>query len=74
MFKHLLALESQTGSTRYRSAMQAYADRLWDDSRDPKTGVFHFAGERRTDLIEQAAVTQIYATLAWPRRALGKLA
>lgn len=74
LFKHMLALESLTGGTRYRAATQAYADKMWDRWRDPKTGVYHFKGDKRTDVIEQAAATQICAMLAWPRNALSKVA
>ncbi|HVX47702.1 MAG TPA: glycoside hydrolase family 76 protein [Mycobacteriales bacterium] len=66
-FKNLLLLESVTGGHKYRDAMQAYADRLWSDARDPATGVFHFNDTGTTDVIEQSSMIQIYATLAWPR-------
>jgi hypothetical protein len=73
-FKHLLVLESITGGSRYRSAIQSYADWMWDNQRDPSTGVFRFPSDRRTDVIEQAAASQIFATLAWPPGAVNKLA
>jgi hypothetical protein len=73
MFKHMLALESVTGGTQYRAAMQTYADSIWNQSRDPKTGVFRFGSNGRTDLIEQAGATQIFATLAWPQSALADI-
>ncbi|UYO97739.1 glycoside hydrolase family 76 protein [Microbacterium sp. M28] len=63
-FKNLLLLESEIGGTTYRSAMQDYADRVWAEQRDPATGLFVFDGEH-TQLLEQAAMTQIYAVLAW---------
>ncbi|MCK9794794.1 glycoside hydrolase family 76 protein [Isoptericola sp. 4D.3] len=65
-FKNLLLLESVTGGTTYREAMQDYADRQWREARDPGTGLFN-AGDEHTELLEQAAMVQIYATLAWPR-------
>lgn len=73
MFKHMLALESVTGGSRYRTAMQAYADHIWRDARNPRTGIFHFGTRPRTDVIEQAAAIQIFAILAWPRSALVKI-
>ncbi len=65
-FKNLLLLESVTGGTRYRTAMQDYADHQWREVRDPATGLFS-DGDEHTELLEQAAMVQIYATLAWPR-------
>jgi hypothetical protein len=73
-FKQLLALESATSGSKYRAAIQAYANTMWNSWRDPKSGLFHFAGESRTDVLEQAAATQIYATLALPSSALATLA
>ncbi|MGW8567937.1 glycoside hydrolase family 76 protein [Isoptericola sp. NPDC055881] len=65
-FKNLLLLESVTGGHTYRDAMAAYADAQWRDVRDPETGLFPADGET-TELLGQAAMVQIYATLAWPR-------
>ncbi|GAA1832766.1 glycoside hydrolase family 76 protein [Agromyces salentinus] len=66
-FKNLLLLESETGGSTYRTAMQDYADRVWAEQRDRSTGLFVFEGEH-TQLLEQAAMTQIYAVLAWSPR------
>jgi rhamnogalacturonyl hydrolase YesR len=68
-FRNLLLLEAETGDTRYRSAMQAYADQVWDTLRDPATGLFNFANGRSHSiephrLVDQAAMLQIYALLA----------
>ncbi|CAM3596620.1 glycoside hydrolase family 76 protein [Occultella aeris] len=65
-FKNLLLLESTTGGHRYRSAMEEYADHQWERVRDPETGLFPVDGTS-TELLDQAAMVQIYATLAWPR-------
>lgn len=63
--KHALALEAQTGGSQWRAATQSYADSIWRD-RDSKTGLIHVGGSSsRTDVIEQAAATQIFAMLAW---------
>jgi len=65
-FKNLLLLESVTGGSEYRDAMGDYADQQWEDVRDPSTGLF--AGDdEHTELLEQSAMVQIYATLAWSR-------
>jgi rhamnogalacturonyl hydrolase YesR len=68
-FRNLLLLEAETGDERYRAAMQAYADHVWDDLRDASSGLFNFAyGRNRTlephRLVDQAAMLQIYALLA----------
>jgi len=65
-FKNLLLLESVTHGTTYRKAMAAYAERTWATRRDPATGLFHFAdGDPHVQMIQQAAMVQIYAVLAW---------
>lgn len=68
-FRNLLRLESVTGGGRRRRALEAYAERLWDERRDPDTGLFVFGDDAevagRTQMIEQAAVVQILALLAW---------
>lgn len=63
-FKNLLFLQSVNHDPRYLKAMQAYADQVWDNYRDTTTGLFHFAGSTETQLLEQAAMVQIYAILA----------
>jgi hypothetical protein len=63
-FKNTLLLESVTGGSTYRKAAEAYADSIWTNNRDAVTGLFHFDSDH-TQVIEQAAMTQIYAVLAW---------
>jgi uncharacterized protein YyaL (SSP411 family) len=64
-FKNQLLLHSVNHDQRYVKSMQDYADRVWDTYRDPATGLFHFNGSQATQLLEQAAMTQIYAVLSW---------
>ncbi|GHO67929.1 hydrolase [Ktedonobacter sp. SOSP1-52] len=64
-FKNLLLLQSVNHNQDYVKAMQAYADRAWENNRDATTGLFHFNGSQSTQMIEQAAMTQIYAVLSW---------
>ena len=45
--------------------MQGYADRAWDTARDAKTTLFRFKPTRSVALLDQAALAQIYACLAW---------
>jgi hypothetical protein len=44
--------------------MQDYADDVWSENRDASTGLFVFDGTH-TQLLEQAAVVQIFAVLSW---------
>ncbi len=76
-FRNLLQLAAVTGEPAYRAAMQAYADRAWDDPRihDPATDLFRFDGPTSAcTLLDQAAMVQIYALLAWPPERYGLLA
>jgi hypothetical protein len=66
-FKNLLLLESVTGGDKYRDAMADYADQVWKTVRDPQTGLVRFDTGGTTQSIQQAAMAQIYAVLAWPR-------
>ena len=64
-FKNLLLLQEVNHNHHYRKAMQAYADKVWDTYRDPGTGLFEFHSNQPVQLLEQAAMVQIYALLAW---------
>jgi predicted alpha-1,6-mannanase (GH76 family) len=64
-FKNLLLLQSVDHNQLYVRAMQTYADTVWNNYRDPQTGLFHFGGSTETQLLEQAAMTQIYSVLSW---------
>ncbi|XUL92751.1 glycoside hydrolase family 76 protein [Streptomyces galilaeus] len=66
-FKNLLLLEAVTGKDVYHRAMAEYADQVWDTMRDPATGLVHFDTAGGTQAIQQAALAQLYAVLAWPR-------
>ncbi len=66
-FKNLLLLESVTGGTTHLRRMQAWADQVWQQRRDADTGLFHFDDDSDTvAMIEQAAMVQTFAVLAWP--------
>jgi predicted alpha-1,6-mannanase (GH76 family) len=65
-FKNLLLLQAHNHNATYVNAMQAYADHVWENNRDASTGLFRFNDATTTQVIEQAAITQIYAVLAWP--------
>ena len=72
-FKNLLILDSVAPDSRYKAAMQAYSDRAWKEARDPATGLFHFV-DGPVQLLEQSAMVQIDALLAWPRTQYDELA
>jgi hypothetical protein len=63
-FRNLLDLAAVDGNRGYRSEAQEYADAAWDSAHDPRTGLFRFHGSRPVQLLEQAAMVQIYAALA----------
>jgi hypothetical protein len=64
-FKNLLLLQTVDHNPRYQQAMQAYADTVWSNYRDATTGLFRFDTSKPTQLLEQAAMTQIYSVLSW---------
>lgn len=66
-FRNALALGRVTHDPRYRAAAQAYADSVWTDLRDPRTGLVAFHSGAPTRLLEQSALVQLYAELAQPR-------
>ena len=76
-FRNLLQLSALTGEAAYRSAMQAYADGAWDNPavHDHVTDLFRFDGAASPcTLLDQAAMVQVYALLAWPEAHYGLLA
>jgi hypothetical protein len=60
--RDLLGLGGALDTSRYRAAVEAYADAAWRRHRDPRTGLFNFRGA--TTLLNVAAMVQIYAALA----------
>lgn len=64
-FKNLLLLQSVDHNQDYVNAMQTYADSVWQNNLDTSTGLFHFNNSAQTQLLEQAAMIQIYAILSW---------
>lgn len=83
LLNDLLLLHSEAPDTRYRAAFQEYAARVWSANRDPATGLFHFqaSGGGSPDpanvpaqTLEQSAVVQIFAALAWNPRDYWRIA
>jgi hypothetical protein len=76
-FRNLLQLVALTGTPSYRAAMQTYADAAWENAaiHDPATDLFRFDGAGTAcTLLDQAAMVQILALLAWPEEQYGLLA
>jgi predicted alpha-1,6-mannanase (GH76 family) len=61
-FRHLLALAAVDLRQDYVAAAESYGDQAWSAARDSRTGLFTFSGQTR--LLDQAALVQLYATLA----------
>jgi predicted alpha-1,6-mannanase (GH76 family) len=62
-YRDLLELSAAVPGRADRSALATFANEAWAKARDPKTGIFHFNHNVGT-LLDQAAMVQIYATLA----------
>jgi hypothetical protein len=75
-FRNLLLLHEATGEAELRTqiidAMRAYTDRAWSERRDRRDR-FHFS-RRRVTLLDQSAMVQLLALLAWDPLSYRKLA
>jgi hypothetical protein len=65
---NLMRLNAAAPNGRYRSYLQAYADRAWNAYRNAETGLFDFPEREVNVLLQQAAMTQLYAYLSWDGR------
>jgi hypothetical protein len=72
----LLASIGDNGAARrYVEALRGYADWAWATVRDPSTTLFPFDGaDAPVTLLDQAAMVQVNALLAWDARDWSKLA
>ena len=61
-FRGLLTLADTDGRADYVAAAEQYADDAWSRERDPRTGLFRYAG--KPTLLQQAGLVQLYAALA----------
>ncbi|GAA2756383.1 glycoside hydrolase family 76 protein [Actinopolymorpha rutila] len=74
-FKNLMLLDSARHDPRYRAVVEAYAEHTWQHNRDPALGLFRFPPSGggpydpsyRPETLEQSAVIQTFALLAWDR-------
>ncbi len=62
--EHLLALQAATSDERYATAARDYAEWAWQSRRDAR-GVFVFDPKGPAALLDNAAMTRLYAALAW---------
>ena len=70
-FRNLLSLGQAAHDPRCRAAAQAYADGVWTNRRDPRTGLVAFHAGAPARLLEQSALVQLYAALAQPHSVPG---
>jgi hypothetical protein len=64
-FRNLLLLDTERADPAHRAAMQRYGEQAWNSARDPASGLFRFKPGSPVSLLDQAAMVQIYAYLAW---------
>jgi hypothetical protein len=68
LFQNLLMLHPHVPpelQTRILHTIVSYADWAWRTARDPHTNCFHFDRAVPAQLVDQGAMTQLYALLAW---------
>jgi hypothetical protein len=71
-FRNLMALDAVAPHPRYREALRAYLDRVWNEGRDPETGFFTKGGmaqysNKSGNALDQASLIQMFAVFAWPQ-------
>ena len=59
-----MLLGGTSGDPRYRRAAQRFADDAWANVRDSASGLFFSGPSGTTQLLDQAAMVQVYALLA----------
>lgn len=64
---NLLLLNALAPNPAYRAYLEEYANRVWSTLRDPASGLFDFHDREPTRLLQQAAMTQLFAYLSWDR-------
>lgn len=67
--RNLLLLGTVSGDSRYGAYTTAFADDAWANVRDPQSNLFLADPLGGTQLIDQAAMVQVYALLAEPATA-----
>jgi len=62
--RNLVLLYQVDQNPAYAAEVVNFGESAWNTHRDASTGLFHFSGSALTSLLDQAAMTQIYAVLA----------
>jgi hypothetical protein len=65
--ENLLRLNALAPNPAYPAYLQEYANRAWSSYRNPESGLFDFHDREPTGLLQQAAMTQLFAYLSWDR-------
>lgn len=72
-FRNLLALHAVAPDPRYVQAVDSYLDRVWSEARNPDTGLFdqgdigyYYFADGPGNVLDQAAITQLFAIRALP--------
>jgi len=74
--RNLATLDAVTPLPGFQPMVEAYAERLWEEGRDPGTGWFTRGGIGRYEkggVLDQGGVVQILALAAWPPGLVGDL-
>jgi hypothetical protein len=67
--RNLLLLGGQSGDPSFATFARWYANDAWRNVRDPATGLFRSGPGGDTNVLDQAAFTQVFALLAEPASA-----
>lgn len=74
-FKNILLLQNVDYDPKYTHIMEKFADRIWEEDRDPKTNIIKRGDPGSpTHLLRQSAFVQINASLAWVKADFDNLA
>ena len=65
-FRNLLLLDGVRHDPAYRQVVQAYADWAFQQHRSARTGIYSFGAPGTMQLLDQAAMVNVYAFLATP--------
>jgi hypothetical protein len=75
-FRSLLVLDHYAPDPRYRKYFAAYLERVWNETRNPQTGLFTEGGVTLfpwgtpPTVLNQAGFVQMFALFAWPEERL----
>lgn len=74
-FKNILLLQNIDYNPKYTSVIEEFADRIWEEDRDPETNIIKRGDTGSpTHLLRQSAFVQINASLAWIKADFDELA